>query len=774
MEISKVFDELDILLKQKKLKEAEELLLERLTQAMTEGDSSIVLAIMSELIGLYRVTGRHDESTMLADKSIRLARRSSMENTEGFATILINGATAYRAAGKYETAMALFTQAEEKLRIAECREGYRFASLYNNLSLLYQELEQYKEALKYQHRALDIVTKLENCEIETATTYTNIALIYIKLGKIIEAEDYLCRAINIFEADKGEVYKDSHYGAALAAMGDLYCEKNEYDRAVIMYQKAMYELESCYGRNSAYSLIRDKYITAYNKLKPVKGLELSKRYYEEYGRKMLHEKFPEYEERIAVGLCGYGSECFGLDDALSTDHDFGPAFCMWLTDEDYDAIGEALQEEYNKLPKSFLGYEPRKEMSKGNKRVGALKINEFYQGIIGRIQPPAETDGEEWCKLSEEALATVTNGEVFRDDLGVFSGVRNAYCRYYPERVRLIKLADEAAFIAQTGQYNYERCLKRGDDIAALAAFSSFIQHTLKFIFLLEKKYMPYYKLSYRAFEKMPEAGMDRQELLLVADRLKKLAKADYHNVDSNLPVIEEICVVLAGLLKKHNLSREEDSYMEKQADSIIEELNKQELVKAIVKAEWEMFQNTSNEGGRAGCQNNFPTFNIMRSSQFMAWNEELLSSYYDDLLAGRAQGRNLITEKYGRMMESTAPEQYLEIKDNFPELSKERKQIAEQIIGIQVGWLEEFREKYPRLSEQIRYIHTYEDTPYDTSAETYLRGELATYSEGTFILYGKYVLSLSGEGKNLNMMIMENTVRLYGYENLEDAEKRM
>ena len=54
----------------------------------------------------------------------------------------------------------------------------------------------------------------------------------------------------------------------------------------------------------------------------MKGLELSREYYEKFGKPMLTENFPELLDKIAVGLCGSGSECFGFDDELSRDHDF--------------------------------------------------------------------------------------------------------------------------------------------------------------------------------------------------------------------------------------------------------------------------------------------------------------------------------------------------------------------------------------------------------------------------------------------------------------------
>lgn len=196
----------------------------------------------------------------------------------------------------------------------------------------------------------------------------------------------------------------------------------------------------------------------------------------------------------------------------------------------------------------------------------------------------------------------------------------------------------------------------------------------------------------------------------------------------------------------------------------------KEAQIERIIKLEWDMFDKTQNEGGRAECQNNYPTFFIMRKSQYLTWTEELLTSYERDLVEGRLTGRNLITEKYGRMMESTAPAEYEKIKHSFPELSEGRKEITEAIIAVQVKWMEEFSVEYPKLADQARSIHTSEDSAYNTSYETYLRGEIGTYSEETFLLYGRFIIDLAQRGENLARMTMQNTVQMYGYATLEDA----
>lgn len=197
-------------------------------------------------------------------------------------------------------------------------------------------------------------------------------------------------------------------------------------------------------------------------------------------------------------------------------------------------------------------------------------------------------------------------------------------------------------------------------------------------------------------------------------------------------------------------------------------------LIENIIALEWDEFQKVNNEGGRASCQNDWKTFQIMRRSQFLAWNEEMQESYHSDLVTAINNGRNLLTEKYARMMESTAPEKYQALKDNIPLITEEKKKLIEKITQISIKWQEEFARAYPNISGQGRPIHADEDGPLTTSIETYERGELSTYSEKTLKLYNKFITQLLEENKNLSKIVVENTVREYGFASLDQAEKKI
>ena len=180
------------------------------------------------------------------------------------------------------------------------------------------------------------------------------------------------------------------------------------------------------------------------------------------------------------------------------------------------------------------------------------------------------------------------------------------------------------------------------------------------------------------------------------------------------------------------------------------------------------------NEGVRAGCQDDWETFSIMRKSQYLTWELPMLEQYWAELQNASQRGWNLLTEKYARMMASTAPEAYAALKKELPPVSEQKQALCEAIISIQVSWMEDFAKQYPNLAGQARKIHTSEDTEWQTSYETYLRGELLTYSEDLLQAYGAWIVTLYQARKNLAEQIMTNTVHFYQYSSLEAAEKQV
>ena len=203
-----------------------------------------------------------------------------------------------------------------------------------------------------------------------------------------------------------------------------------------------------------------------------------------------------------------------------------------------------------------------------------------------------------------------------------------------------------------------------------------------------------------------------------------------------------------------------------------MDDMTVESLTERIVALEWDQFQRTENEGGRASCQGNWPVFRQMRSSQFLTWPLDLLVSYRDDLVEADRVGRNLVTEKYARMMASTAPDEYRErIEPYIPRLSNERISRQEQVIGVQVAWAAAFRERWPKLGMAMRVLTTAEDTLEDTSFETYLRGELGTYADTTFARYERMVDDWRAAGRNLTEATVRNTVVMGGFADLDEAE---
>lgn len=577
MKTNELLQYLDELFSKKQMNKVEPFLQEQLKLAMEEEDTSRVIMIVNELIGFYRSMQEHVKSTFYCEQIIAFLKMCNLEGTIPYATTLLNTATAYRAAGQSKEAMDHYHIVEKIYNLELDKGDYRFAGLYNNKALLYQELEEHEKALEYLNRALSIISYLgEAGKIELAVTYTNLSVSCCIMGQLKEAEGYAKKALNLFEAYSPEDY---HYGASLASMGQIQYNNNNFELAITNYEKALQKIYLNMGKNNIYNSTYAGLLLAYNKAGvfiPKNGMELAKDYYETYGQAMLLEKFPEYVNEIAVGLVGEGSECFGFDDDISKDHDFGPGFCMWVTKELFDEIGEHLQSEYDRLPKIHKGIVCM-ETVQGQGRMGVRIIEDFYKAILqtDTIIPNSES---EWSALKEYNLAAAVNGEVFYDKKGAFTAIRNRLSAYYPKQLWIKKIAEETVKGSQAGQYNYARMMLRGEFVAAELAVSEFMKHIIALVYLLNKTYSPYYKWSHKG---MYYLSWGKE----IADLLQKLALmpsqehawTEYTGLqgkvnieDEKVAVIEEICSKVLAELKRQGLAEGEDNFLERHAGEIL------------------------------------------------------------------------------------------------------------------------------------------------------------------------------------------------------------
>lgn len=201
---------------------------------------------------------------------------------------------------------------------------------------------------------------------------------------------------------------------------------------------------------------------------------------------------------------------------------------------------------------------------------------------------------------------------------------------------------------------------------------------------------------------------------------------------------------------------------------------NNVDLIAQIVAQEWAMFNEVQNAGGRADCQNNPREFEIMRTAQLKTWSYDVQRSYLNDLTNAAYVGRNMLTEKYAFMMESTHPQEYAQIKQFLPEIQPEINAKIDEIVDINLDWQKEADEKYPNLRAKGRPLSSKEDTMYVTSFETYLRGELKTYSADTILTLHAYTLACLDKGYNMAIANLQNMMIQYGFASAEEANERM
>ena len=580
---------------------AEPFLLSSLAGADELHDAGAQLSILNELIGFYRSQSRHDDAVAVSTRALDLVTDMGLTGTDAHASTLTNAATALRAGGRHKDALGLYRQALATSQVTMAPTDRRLAALHNNLSILFSEMQDPAQAAAELAEALTILEASSDDparDIDIATTCTNLALVHFTLGQHDEAAACVERSMAIFRAGRHE--NDAHYASAVAGHAEACFRIGRLDDAAALYSTALRIIAECYGTDNDYYEVTAANLAEVQAQLPapvaptrgaassaaarpsLSGLELARAYWDAHGKPLL-ARYPHHRGRIAVGLVGHGSECYGFDDEISRDHDFGPGFCLWLTADDHEAIGAELQADYEALPAEFRGVAARLETPRARgdqRRVGVFEIGDFHERITGYRAAPSAA--HEWLLLEEATLSAATNGAVFADPFGAFGAVRGGFVRM-PRDVQLALVSRRLGMIAQAGQYNVPRMLARGDGEAAWLALAEFTRAVASVVFLLNGPasagYLPYYKWQFAALRRLSTRMASR--LPGVCADLSELARAgsaacfgEEHGVTSRdamsartraKALVEQICHQIVVELQVRGLTRSDEPFLERQ-----------------------------------------------------------------------------------------------------------------------------------------------------------------------------------------------------------------
>lgn len=575
-----------------------------------------------------RAAGRYDQAEDLYRQAIDSAKTTLSPTDRRMAALHNNLSMLYSETGRPEQALH---ELEAALRVLEAASvdpsnDIDIAATHTNIALILLELpadERHTGSSGETEHAGAPSNRMTPPATSSDSPTDNSTPAAARLD---EAMRHARQSLDIYRTAGQE--HAGHYASALAGYAQVCLAAGHADEAVRRYRQALSVIEENYGRDNDYyritaaNLVQAQEQTAESELsgviatpgtatpdaaassgtvpsgntpaRTIPGLKLARAYWQEFGKPLIAERYPEYQGRIAAGLVGHGSECYGFDDELSHDHDFGPGFCLWLTDEDYAAIGERLQADYESLPDTFMGFGPKSQTARAQgagRRVGVFRIGDFFESITGYRQAPPADRPHEWLMLDEPTLAAATNGEVFADPLGAFSKTRQGF-KLMPEDVRLSLISRRLGMIAQAGQYNLPRMLQRGDGAAAWCAINEFAEAVASLVFLINTPvsagYMPYYKwrfaalrrLSRRMAARLPDACAQLEDVLRLASAacfggvgFGEGGKGAAPAAKQVVSIVESICAEIVAELGREGLTDSDETFLEWQRPYVEEHI---------------------------------------------------------------------------------------------------------------------------------------------------------------------------------------------------------
>ena len=216
-------------------------------------DSCLYTAsVYNELACHYRGMSRFEEATDSFEAARQMLKTASLEESDLYATVLLNEAGVWRYMGETEQALELFREAGEMLDRPENRDNEEaLAGLWNNTGLVHLDRKEPHAAMHYFHKALQLVTQSERFLVQQSVTWNNIANALMMTGDLPRAEAAVRESIRILQALKSE--EDSHYPAAVNTLGVICFRQGRYEEALEQFEKALELTAVFYGENIEYA-----------------------------------------------------------------------------------------------------------------------------------------------------------------------------------------------------------------------------------------------------------------------------------------------------------------------------------------------------------------------------------------------------------------------------------------------------------------------------------------------------------------------------------------
>jgi tetratricopeptide (TPR) repeat protein len=195
-----------------------------------------------------------------------LAINKELENNNGIANALTNLGGILLQLMKFEEAKRYFHEAlpifiDFAKKRGDTIPPFPVISIYNNLGIAHENLNEYNQAIDYYHRGISLARRVSNQQKNLAMLYNNLGSIYMKMGAYTEAYKNMDTALLI----RKELNDKAGEAASYRMLGILYKSQHNYEKSLYNFYNG-YILATSVGSTSILSSISEQLFEVFNLL----------------------------------------------------------------------------------------------------------------------------------------------------------------------------------------------------------------------------------------------------------------------------------------------------------------------------------------------------------------------------------------------------------------------------------------------------------------------------------------------------------------------------